>query len=158
MGPAWPPSPLPPPMARWLPPKAGQQPIVPRPTLQHASGQIYIYILTNQIILDTDIRAEVSNTLPRRRQLRRRRSARGRLGSTSGCSLLARRCFAGSGRSRFRSRQRLLLPEAAAFVLPRALFASRTGSTILTTARRFCAASWRSLFITADTTAAIFRL
>jgi hypothetical protein len=35
----------------------------------------------------------------------------------------------------------LLLPEAAAFVLPRALFASCMGSTILTTARRFCAAS-----------------
>jgi hypothetical protein len=34
-----------------------------------------------------------------------------------------------------------LLPEAAAFVLPRALFASRLGSAILTTARRFCAAS-----------------
>ena len=35
----------------------------------------------------------------------------------------------------------LLLPEAAAFALPRALFASRIGSAILTTARRFCAAS-----------------
>jgi hypothetical protein len=34
-----------------------------------------------------------------------------------------------------------LLPEAAAFVLPRALFASRLGSAILTTARRFYAAS-----------------
>ena len=35
----------------------------------------------------------------------------------------------------------LLLPEAAAFTLPRAFFASRIGSTILMTARRFCAAS-----------------
>jgi hypothetical protein len=35
----------------------------------------------------------------------------------------------------------LLPPEAVAFVLPRALFASRIGSTILTTARRFCAVS-----------------
>jgi hypothetical protein len=35
----------------------------------------------------------------------------------------------------------LLLPEAAAFALPRAFFASRIGSTILTTARRFYAAS-----------------
>ena len=35
----------------------------------------------------------------------------------------------------------LLLPEAAAFVLPRALFASCIGSASLTTARRFCAAS-----------------
>jgi hypothetical protein len=34
-----------------------------------------------------------------------------------------------------------LLPEAAAFALPCALFASRLGSTILTTARRFYAAS-----------------
>ena len=35
----------------------------------------------------------------------------------------------------------LLLPEAAAFALPRAFFASRIGSAILTTARRFYAAS-----------------
>jgi hypothetical protein len=34
-----------------------------------------------------------------------------------------------------------LLPEATAFVLPRALFASCLGSAILTTARRFYAAS-----------------
>jgi hypothetical protein len=48
-------------MAKWLPPKAGQQPIVPHPTLQHISGQKK---LTNKIILDTNIRAEVSNTSP----------------------------------------------------------------------------------------------
>jgi hypothetical protein len=34
-----------------------------------------------------------------------------------------------------------LLPGAAAFTLPYALFASRLGSAILTMARRFCAAS-----------------
>jgi hypothetical protein len=34
-----------------------------------------------------------------------------------------------------------LLPGAAAFALPRALFASRLGSAILITARRFCATS-----------------
>jgi hypothetical protein len=35
----------------------------------------------------------------------------------------------------------LLLPGAGAFALPRAFFASRKGSTILMTARRFCTAS-----------------
>ena len=35
----------------------------------------------------------------------------------------------------------LLLPEAATFALPRAPFASRIGSTILTIVRCFCAAS-----------------
>jgi hypothetical protein len=35
----------------------------------------------------------------------------------------------------------LLLPGAAAFTLPRAFFASRIGSVILTTAWRFCVAS-----------------
>jgi hypothetical protein len=48
-----------------------------------------------------------------------------------------------------------LLP--AAFALARAFFASRKGPLILTTARHFYAASWRSFSITADTTAAIFR-
>jgi hypothetical protein len=48
-----------------------------------------------------------------------------------------------------------LPPGAVAFAAPRALFGLASGS--LMTARRFCAASWRSLFITADTTAAIFR-
>jgi hypothetical protein len=91
-------------MATWLPPKAGQQPIVPRPTLQHVSGQKK---LTTQIILDTDICVEVSNTLPRRRQLRGRRSTRERLGSASGRSLLACRRFVAPGRSRFHSRHQL---------------------------------------------------
>jgi hypothetical protein len=48
-----------------------------------------------------------------------------------------------------------LPPGAVAFAVPRALFGLASGS--LMTARRFCAASWRSLFITADTTTAIFR-
>jgi hypothetical protein len=46
-------------------------------------------------------------------------------------------------------------PGAAAFADPRYLFG--LASTSLTTAWRFCAAPWRSLSITADTTAAIFR-
>jgi hypothetical protein len=50
-----------------------------------------------------------------------------------------------------------LSPGMVAFALPRALFASRLASGSLMTAQRFYAASWRSLFITADTTAAIFR-
>jgi hypothetical protein len=33
------PLPLPPLMAKWSPPKAGQQPFVPRPTLQFITGQ-----------------------------------------------------------------------------------------------------------------------
>jgi hypothetical protein len=53
-------------MAKWLPPKAGQQPIVPHSALQHISDQKKnknkkTKKLT-KIILDTDIRAEVSNT------------------------------------------------------------------------------------------------
>ena len=46
-------------------------------------------------------------------------------------------------------------PGAAAFAAPRYLFG--LASTSLTAAWRFCAAPWRSLSITADTTAAIFR-
>jgi hypothetical protein len=97
-------------MAKWLPPKAGQQPIVPHPTLQHISGQKKL----TKIILNTNIRAEVSNTSTRRRQLRGRwhlpslrGSTRGRLGFARGCSLRARRCLAGPDGSRFRSRHRL---------------------------------------------------
>ena len=48
-----------------------------------------------------------------------------------------------------------LPPGTVAFAVPRALFGLASGS--LMTARRFYAASWRSLFITADTTTAIFR-
>jgi hypothetical protein len=46
-------------------------------------------------------------------------------------------------------------PGAAAFADPCCLFG--LASTSLTAAWRFCAAPWRSLSITADTTAAIFR-
>jgi hypothetical protein len=50
----------------------------------------------------------------------------------------------------------LPLPGAAAFADPRfCLFG--LASTILIAACRFCAAPWRSLSITTDTTAAIFR-
>jgi hypothetical protein len=45
------------------------------------------------------------------------------------------------GAASFAAGTGLLLPGAATFVLPRALFASRIGSAILTTARRLCAAS-----------------
>jgi hypothetical protein len=48
-----------------------------------------------------------------------------------------------------------LPPGTVAFAAPRALFGLASGS--LMTARCFYAASRRSLFITADTTAAIFR-
>jgi hypothetical protein len=46
-------------------------------------------------------------------------------------------------------------PEAAAFAAPRCLFG--LASCSLTVAWRFCAAPWRSLSITAHTTAPIFR-
>jgi hypothetical protein len=45
------------------------------------------------------------------------------------------------GSASFAAGTGLLLPGAAAFALPRAFFASRKGSPILTIARRFCAAS-----------------
>jgi hypothetical protein len=86
-------------MAKWLPPNVGQQPTVPHPTLQHISSQKK---LTNKIILDADIRAEVSNTSPQRRQLLSfRRSAQGRPASARGGSLRAHRRLAGSGGSYF---------------------------------------------------------
>jgi hypothetical protein len=46
-----------------------------------------------------------------------------------------------SGVAGFAAATGLLPLEAAAFTLPRAFFASRIGSAILTIARRFCAAS-----------------
>jgi hypothetical protein len=109
MGLARHPSPQPSPLATRMPPKAGQQPIAPHPILQHITGQrTRKKALTNKIILDTDVRAEVGNTSLRRRQLPSfRRSARGRLGSASGDSLHAHRRLAGSRDSRFRSRHRL---------------------------------------------------
>jgi hypothetical protein len=48
-----------------------------------------------------------------------------------------------------------LPPGAVAFAVPHVLFGLASGS--LMTDRRFCAASWQSLFITTDTTAVIFR-
>jgi hypothetical protein len=51
----------------------------------------------------------------------------------------------------------LLLPGAADFAIPLTLLTSRLGSPTLVNARHFRVASWRSLSITADTTAAIFR-
>jgi hypothetical protein len=47
----------------------------------------------------------------------------------------------GPGAAGFAAGTGLLLPAAAAFTLPLALFASRIGSAILTTARRFYATS-----------------
>jgi hypothetical protein len=52
----------------------------------------------------------------------------------------------------------MLAPGAAGFTLARAIFASRLGSANLAYARRFRDASWRSLSITADTTAPTFLL
>jgi hypothetical protein len=64
--------------------------------------------LTNKIVLHANVRAEVGNTFPWRRQLPCFRSfARGRLGSASDGSHRALRCLAGSGHARFRSRRRL---------------------------------------------------
>jgi hypothetical protein len=66
--------------------------------------------------------------------------------------------FLGPGVAGFAAGASLLLPRAADFAPPlRAFFASRKGSPILTTARHFCVASYRSFSITANTTAAIFR-
>jgi hypothetical protein len=128
----------------------------PDPATYHRSEDLKK--LTNKIVIHANVRAEVGNTFPRRRQLPPFRSfARGRLGSANDDSLRALRRLAESGRGRFRSQRRLAPAGAAAFALPRAFFASRLGSASLITARRFCAVSCRSLFITADTTAAIFR-
>jgi hypothetical protein len=97
-------------MAKWSPPKAGQQPFVPRLALQYITGQ-KTYTkkkLTNKIVLHADVCAEVGNTFPRRGQLLYFRSLdQGRLGPASGDCLRARRRLAGSGRGRFRSRHRL---------------------------------------------------
>jgi hypothetical protein len=90
----------------WLPPQAGQQPSAPRPTLQRTTGQKNL--VTNEIVVHTNIRAEVGNVSPRRRQLSDlRSSARGRLGSADDDCLHALRHLAGSGRGQFRSQRRL---------------------------------------------------
>jgi hypothetical protein len=114
-------------MAKWLPPKAGQQPTVPHPTLQHLSGKKK---LTNKIILDIDIHAEVSNTSPRGGQLLSfRRSAQGRPASASGGSLRARRRLAGSRGSCFCRRHRLATAGGSSL---------RTPPRTLRLARRIC--------------------
>jgi hypothetical protein len=65
--------------------------------------------------------------------------------------------FLGPGAAGFAAGAGLLLSAPTDFAPPHAFFASRKGSPILTTARRFCAASRRSFSITADTTPLIFR-
>jgi hypothetical protein len=75
----------------------------PDPTTYHRSKK-----LTNKIILDTYVRAEVGNTSSRRGQLPSfRGSARGRLSSARGDSLHAHRRLARPGDNRFRIRHRL---------------------------------------------------
>jgi hypothetical protein len=65
-------------------------------------------LLTNEIVVHANIRAEVGNAFPRRRHLPNLRSfARGRLGSAGDDRLRALRHLAGSERGRFRSRRRL---------------------------------------------------
>jgi hypothetical protein len=90
--------------------------------------------LTNKIISDTDIHVEVGNARCRPSRSRRRRHpsffhgpARGRLARARSGSLHTHR--------------HLAVPGAVAFALPRAFFASRKGSPILTTARCFYTAS-----------------
>jgi hypothetical protein len=122
-----------------LPSKAGQKPIALHPTLRHITGQKK---LTNKIILDTDVRAEVANTSPQRRQIPSfRGSARGGLVPPEAAVFTLADALLDLGAAGFAAGIGWLLPEAAAFALPHALFASRSGSAILTTARRFCAAS-----------------
>jgi hypothetical protein len=64
--------------------------------------------LTNETVVHTNIRVEVSNAFPRRRQLPDLRgSVRGRLGSADADRLRALRHLAGSRRGRLRSQHRL---------------------------------------------------
>ena len=63
----------------------------------------------------------------------------------------------GSGAASFTTGSGLLLPGVVDFVVPRAFLASRLGSRTLVNARCFRIASWRSLSITVDATAAILR-
>jgi hypothetical protein len=61
-------------------------------------------MLTNEIVVHADIRAEVGNAFPRRRQLSDLRNpVRGRLGSAGADRLRALRDLARSGRGRLRS-------------------------------------------------------
>jgi hypothetical protein len=80
----------------------------PDPARYHRSEDLEKKLLTNKIVVHANVRAEVGNTLPRRRQLPCLHSfAQGRLGSASDDCLRALRHLAGSGRIRFRSRRRL---------------------------------------------------
>jgi hypothetical protein len=64
--------------------------------------------LTNEIVVHANIRAEVGNAFPRRRQLLDLRSSvRGRLGSAGADRLRTLRHLAGSGRGLLRSQRRL---------------------------------------------------
>jgi hypothetical protein len=120
----------------------------PDPATYHQSKK-----LTNEIVVHANICAEVGNAFPRRWQFPDLRSSvRGRLGFADAGRLRALRHLAGPRGGRLRSQRPT---GTVAFAVPRALFGLASGS--LMTARRFCAASWRSLFITADTTAIIFR-
>jgi hypothetical protein len=84
-------------------------------------------------------------------------SAEGSLLAPEATTLALTEDLLGPGAVGFMAGGGLLLLGAADFAPPRAFFASRKGSQTLVTTRRFRAASWRSLSITADTTAAIFR-
>jgi hypothetical protein len=119
----------------------------PDPATYHRSKKT----LTSEIVVHANVCAEVGKTLPRRRQLPGLRiSLWGGLGPASAGRLRALRQLARSRRSRLRSQRRLATAGDGSL---RALFGLASRSR--TTARRFCAASCRSLFITTDTTAAI---
>jgi hypothetical protein len=99
-------------------------------------------LLTNKIIIDTDVCAEVGNMSRRRRRPSSfHEPARGWLAPARGGSLHTHRRLAVPGDGRFRSRHRFATARGSSLRAPRAFFASRIGSAILTTARRFCATS-----------------
>jgi hypothetical protein len=84
-------------------------------------------------------------------------SAEGGLPAPEAAALEPAEDLLGPGTAGFAADGGLLLPEVVDFAPPRARFTSRLGFPTLVNARRFRAASWRSLSITVDTTAAIFR-
>jgi hypothetical protein len=84
-------------------------------------------------------------------------SAEGSLPVPEAAALAPAEDLLGPGAVSFAAGGGLLLPGAVDFAPPHAFFASRKGSPTLVTARRFHAATCRSLSITADTTEAIFR-
>jgi hypothetical protein len=152
------PSPRPPRLTPWLPPQAGQQPFAPHLILQRTTGQKKKKKLTDEIVVHGNICAEVGNALPWRRQLPDLRGlALGQLGSAGSNDLRTLRHLARAGCGRFRGQRRLATAGGGSLrAPPRSLrFTPRIGEP--DDRQRFCAASWRSLFITADTTAATFR-